>query len=325
MIVPRFWAEGRVQRRVADRQLTVRRFGWSDASVEAAQAHAEARTREALERILAGEPLPRRDPKVPYNGAEGVPIREEILERHGETVITRNAYGARCLNTPDVLFADVDFEEGTNDAWLFPSMAASLLAALALGLALRSYCVTLVAAVAALFLAGPVARWLRRRIVRARGGAEKVARARVSAFVQRHPDWHLRVYRTPAGLRVLAMHRTFDPAEPAVAELFGALGTDRLYAQMCLRQHCFRARVSPKPWRIGIAAHLRPRPGVWPVKPERLPERQRWVEAYERAAQGHAACRFLEAVGSTDVHPAAASVQAVHDALSRAEDALPIA
>ena len=26
----------------------------------------------------------------------------------GATIITRNAYGARCLNTPNVLFADVD-------------------------------------------------------------------------------------------------------------------------------------------------------------------------------------------------------------------------
>lgn len=45
-----------------------------------------------------------------YNGAQGVPIREEVLERHGDTVITRNGYGAKCLNTPDVLFADVDFD-----------------------------------------------------------------------------------------------------------------------------------------------------------------------------------------------------------------------
>jgi hypothetical protein len=40
---------------------------------------------------------------MPYNGAAGVPIREEIVGRHGETVITRNSYGARCLNMPNVL------------------------------------------------------------------------------------------------------------------------------------------------------------------------------------------------------------------------------
>jgi len=36
-----------------------------------------------------------------------VPIREEIVSRHGDTIITRNSYGARCLNTPNALFADI--------------------------------------------------------------------------------------------------------------------------------------------------------------------------------------------------------------------------
>jgi hypothetical protein len=77
----------------------------------AAQVNADERAQEALQRLLSGEKLPRREPKVPYNGGEGVPIREEIVSRHGETIITRNSYGARCLNTPNVLVADVDFQE----------------------------------------------------------------------------------------------------------------------------------------------------------------------------------------------------------------------
>lgn len=110
MIVPRFWAEGRIQERVAGQQVTVRRFGWSDDSPLAAQAHADQRTREAYDRIVSGETLERRERKLAYNGAHGVPIREEILERQGDSIVTRNSYGARCLNTPDVLFVDVDFE-----------------------------------------------------------------------------------------------------------------------------------------------------------------------------------------------------------------------
>src|SRR5450432_2742742 len=113
MIVPQFWAEGRVQDRQRGKQVTVRRFGWSDSSQEEAQASADARAQDALQRLLAGEVLPRREPKTAYNGADGVPIREEILSRHGETIVTRNSYGARCLNTPNVFFADIDFEEKT--------------------------------------------------------------------------------------------------------------------------------------------------------------------------------------------------------------------
>src|SRR5688572_18341267 len=64
---------------------------------------------------------------------------------------------------------------------------------------------------------------------------------------------------------------------------------DPVYRRMCRNQRCFRARVSPKPWRIGLTEHLRPRPGVWPVKPERLPQRNEWIRRYESQAGGVAA------------------------------------
>ena len=111
MLVPKYWAEHREVKRVRGRQAVVRRFGWSDESETAAQAHAKSRVEEALAALAAGERPANREPKVPYNGADGVPIREELVETHGDVAITRNAYGARCLNTPDVLFADVDLAE----------------------------------------------------------------------------------------------------------------------------------------------------------------------------------------------------------------------
>jgi hypothetical protein len=58
MIVPQFWAESRLQHREKGRQLTLRRFGWSDESQEAAQTHADERVKAAMERALRGEKLP---------------------------------------------------------------------------------------------------------------------------------------------------------------------------------------------------------------------------------------------------------------------------
>lgn len=55
--------------------------------------------------------LTRRERKTPYNGADGVPIREEVVAKNGEAVLTRNSYGALCLNTSEVLFIDVDNEQ----------------------------------------------------------------------------------------------------------------------------------------------------------------------------------------------------------------------
>ena len=60
MIVPQFWAEGRVRHRDPNRQVTVRRFGWSDESQAAAQSHADARAQEALAKVLSGKALARR-------------------------------------------------------------------------------------------------------------------------------------------------------------------------------------------------------------------------------------------------------------------------
>ncbi len=107
MIVPAYWAEARLQARFRGRPVVVRRFGWSDEGPAEAQGHADRRANEALNAILAGQVLPRREVRSNY-GVEGVPIREQIVLRDGDVIITRNSYGALCLNSPDVLFADID-------------------------------------------------------------------------------------------------------------------------------------------------------------------------------------------------------------------------
>jgi hypothetical protein len=269
MIVPLFWAEGRARDRSSGRQVTVRRWGWSDLTQADAQRHADDRARADLQRLLAGEPVRRREFRVAYNGADGVPIREEIVSRHGETLVTRNGYGALCINTPDVLFADIDFPE-------------------------------------------PIPK-----------GAEAAARGRVARFIDAHRDWNARVYLTPKGLRVLVLHQLFIPDSEAVAGFFQALGSDPLYVRMCVRQFCFRARVSPKPWRVGMDQHFRP--AVWPVNAERKADRDRWIVEYNDASAGHASCRYLETLGSGAVDPDADAVRVLHDDLSRALDPLPLA
>lgn len=325
MIVPQYWAEGRLQHRARGKQVTVRRFGWSDDSQEDAQVHADARVREAFDRVLAGEKLPRRDYKQPYNGAEGLLIREEIISRHGDSIITRNSYGALCLNTPNALFVDIDLHDtGPSPGLKRKARIPLLLLALAVGVASKSWIVGLIALVVALVLAAWIARRIHLARLQKEGGLEARANRRIEVFIAGHPDWNLRQYRTPAGFRLLAMHRVFDAREPEVEACFTALQTDPLYALMCVRQHCFRARVSPKPWRIGIVQHLRPRPGVWPIKPERLPDRQHWVAEYERLSANFASCSYLRNWGNGEVDPVVERVRELHDRLSQAERTLPL-
>lgn len=51
MIVPKYWAESRLQGTVRGKQVTLLRFGWSDRGHDDAQAMADGRTREAMARL----------------------------------------------------------------------------------------------------------------------------------------------------------------------------------------------------------------------------------------------------------------------------------
>jgi hypothetical protein len=203
MLVPRYWAEGKVMKRTEDRQVTIRRFGWSNVSPSEAQAMADARAGEALDEVFAGGDPIRREPKVAYNGADGIPIREEIVSEHGETVITRNSYGARCLNTADVFFADVDLAD-REPAWMtwlgvFLIGLGSFLVWRITGKAANATFTLIALLILVPWLMGRILRM----VTKIQGGPEKQAMDRIHRFVANHPDWNLRVYETPAGFRLL--------------------------------------------------------------------------------------------------------------------------
>lgn len=329
MIVPQYWAEARLQKRTPGRQVTIRRFGWSDVSEAEAQALATARAEEALTRILAGDDaIQRRDRKVAYNGADGVPIREEILSRHGGTIITRNSYGAQCLNTPNVLFADVDVSTSPALRLSMVWGLVLLLVAVATGFvrfATRPVDVgTLVLCLLYFSMAVFLCHQVLKLLLRLTGGPKPWALRRIKRFAKAHADWTLRIYETPAGYRVLVLHAVFDPTSEVTNACFKQLRTDVVYRRMCARQRCFRARLTPKPWRIGLE-RLRPRPGIWPINPLKLAERQQWVTRYENTSRSFVACRFIEQLGNAPAHPEALAVQVLHDELCRADADLPLA
>lgn len=318
MIVPEFWAEACKNTKHQGKSITVRRFGWSDESESDARRMAEERAEEGLAQIVSGRRVLRREPKVAYNGAEGVPIREEVLSKHGPEVITRNSYGAHCLNTPRALFADIDFT--SEPPFRVQLIVWGLLSAVAvvMGIVEVNWKVSASLLVVAAIVSSPLARLLHNAFVGLRGGPSQIAHRRIKAFFDKHKNWAGRVYETPNGLRLLVTHRPFSPAALEVDDLFTSIGTDPLYAKMCRNQRCFRARLTPKPWRIGVASHMKPRPGVWPVRPERLAQRAKWVEEYETMANKFAACRFLYTLGTATVHSELAGVVRLHDDQTKA-------
>ena len=331
MQIPRFWSEASLRGHREGRQITIRRFGWSGNSQDQADNHAQERAAEGLRRAVAGEDVARRERKVAYNGAEGLPIREEVLESHldGDLVVTRNSYGARCLNVSNVLIADVDFatQYASYDSvramtFLFGVIAAGVAAAALQSSTLLALMTGLAVGIASLRL---VDAWIRSRRTPQR--ATTKVESRLESFLSEHPDWRIRLYRTPAGLRLLVMHATFDPVtdEEAIQSFFLATNADPIYARMCQLQKCFRARVSPKPWRVGVEDRLRPRPGTWPIRPEWMRGREAWVRAYESASEAFASCRYIKSMGSETINSRAVEVRDLHDRMARANTDLPIA
>lgn len=130
-----------------------------------------------------------------------------------------------------------------------------------------------------------------------------------------------RIYRTAAGFRVVATHPVFTAGSPEAERLMTALLADRSFIQLCRIQESFRARLSPKPWRCGVAKP----PARFPRNAEEQVAFEGWLGKYERAIAGVATCRFLEAVGPGWTHPDARAIVELHDQRTKAGSTLPLA
>lgn len=86
---------------------------------------------------------------------------------------------------------------------------------------------------------------------------EKTALALLHQLVAERPEFSFRVYATHSGLRYLCTSHTFNPAAPETLDLMRRLRADPRYITLCRVQKCFRARLTPKPWRCQVTP---PRP-----------------------------------------------------------------
>ncbi|MBJ9954680.1 MULTISPECIES: hypothetical protein [unclassified Acinetobacter] len=322
MIIPKYWAEAKITTQYEKRQITIKRFGWSDMSMQDAYMHAETRVTEALEQLKSGQNIRKLDHKIPYNGSEGLPIREEIIQQHDDVVITRNSYGALCLNTPDVLFADIDFNYAPNSRLYLLGFVLLFFIGIVGAVLLKSWWVLAIGLFFSIVLSRQTAEILLGIQHKWLGSPEQQALKSIRQFSMQHPSWHLRVYQTPKGYRVLVMHQVFEPRSEETQQFFSALQADPNYVRMCKNQNCFRARISPKPWRIGVDAL---RLGVWPVQENRMLDRDRWIAEYQARAKKYASCKFIEQLGSQMTHPKAKRVQSTHDQYCNATTNLEIA
>lgn len=102
-----------------------------------------------------------------------------------------------------------------------------------------------------------------------------------------------RLYRTHNGWRVMLTGRGLAPDSDRMHQICRILHADPLYESLCTRQQCWRARLTPKPYRVGVPGYPRP------VDSESVssPQSQDWIQRYEAACRGKSVCRLVDVTG----------------------------
>lgn len=140
--------------------------------------------------------------------------------------------------------------------------------------------------------------------------------------VLRSAGGSFRLYRTAAGYRLLATDRVYTPGSAESESVMRQAGADPAFMQLCRIQDSFRARLTPKPWRIGKPAP----PGDFPRENTQLQQAfDQWLRDYDRASGSNATSQFVETIGSDAIHPDVSHIVALHDDRTRATSSLPLA
>ena len=340
--IPRYWAAVHETHAFPGRgtfALTVN--GASDVSVEDAR-HDARRRLDAL--VAAGGPGQRGGSDHEYYPSRRLPeeLLEEVHDEDGTLVaaVTRNRYGAAVLNTDVLLISDVDLppeitgrttSADTRSAGVGkrPGLLSRLLgggraerdvdngssgegrggAAEASGAAAHGTDAA----------SADLPDELGGQGAGERGRAHAQILESIREFGRRHPDLGVRAYRTRNGFRLLVSGTGAHPASDRARALMEEVRSDQLYMLLCRVHDTYRARLTPKPWRVGAD-----RFESLGTRSAKDPEHSDWVRRYGEASAQVAVCRLLEVTGPA---PSALEQRIIdlHDRATRPEAGLPLA
>lgn len=196
-------------------------------------------------------------------------IREEILQVIDDhSAITRNRYGAQVLNAENLMILDIDKPKS----------------------------------------AGGGLSGLFKKKDRRPPKEQIFEMVRDLAASGKYEDYGFRTYETFQGARVIVLGGNFDPRSSETRKMMDEFNCDPLYTTLCNKQGCFRARLTPKPYRMKMKPYKVnfPREGV-------DSEFQSWLADYERESRNFSVCKFIEQVGTR--HPSNDAVQ-LHDEIT---------
>lgn len=203
------------------------------------------------------------------------PFREEIIEEFTDdgrqvAIISRNNYGVLVLNTPIVFFADVDKPAGS---------------------AIKSFL--------GLFKNKTGEPSFEQQLVE-----------KIETLCRQDASLGLRLYRTTNGYRILITSRQIPANEASSNDLLKTLGSDRLYVSLCKTQDCYRARLTPKPWRCNFHGP----PTKFPFRSAAEGQEFRdWLREYDSARVEFATCALIGDFGSSYRDPVVEKIIQLHD------------
>ena len=203
------------------------------------------------------------------------PFREEIVEEFTDdgqqiAIISRNNYGVLVLNTPNVFFADIDKPAGS---------------------AVKSFL--------GLFKKNTAEPSFERQLVE-----------KIETLCRQDSSLGLRLYRTTNGYRILITSKQIPTNEASSVSLLKTLGSDRLYVSLCKTQDCYRARLTPKPWRCNFHGP----PTKFPYRSAAEEQEFRhWLQEYDSARGEFATCALIGDFGSAHRDPVGEKIVQLHD------------
>jgi len=287
MKLARFWTRAQAEATSAKgRRVIALARGWSDEGIEAARNRAVEIAQRVADRIAAGLTTKQRYPYGDRPLPEPV-VRDFRAESNAAAIVTRNAYGALVLNTDQLMFVDVDRPQDPKTGPTLGKMMSSL-------------------------FSKPKAE----PSPPPDGMMEKIG-----AVIQRN-RLSARVYETKAGYRVLITSAPFIAGSPEAEVLLEEFGSDPLYIRLCRLQECFRARLTPKPWRCNMTEPPVAFPFEAPTAQQRF---DRWLAGYDERRESFATCSFIGAVGNGAVASSFAQLIEYHDEETKAASALRLA
>ncbi len=261
--------------------LRVTARGWSDDSVDSAREKARDIARRVAERIVNGFTQKNR-----YLYGDR-PLPEPVIREFAGGVVTRNSYGALILNTDRLMFVDVDR----------PAQSSSS--------------------------NGGGGGFFASLFARPKPPAPAPPDPLIAAMknVAARHNLSGRLYETAAGYRLMITSAPFKAGTNETEALLAEFRADPLYMRLCRLQESFRARLTPKPFRIDS----RNPPVEFPFETAAdQAKHDRWVAEYNKKSAQFSTCRLLENLGR-DVAPEFSELIEYHDLETKAASGLPLA